>query len=45
MTAFVRGVRAQVKRQVLRAEEEDAMQAAMLAARADVENNVDLGND
>jgi hypothetical protein len=44
-TAFVRGVRRDVKLQVLRSEEQDASEAAMLAARADVENNVDLGND
>ena len=44
-TYFVRGVRGQVKQRVLQSEEQDAMEAAMLAARADVEANVDLGSD
>ena len=44
-TYFVRGIRQQVKRQVLRVEEEGAMQTAMLAARADVEANVQIGED
>lgn len=44
-TAFVRGVRRQVKQSVLVSEEQDAAEVALLAARADVENNVDLGND
>jgi len=44
-TYFVRGVRGQVKQRVLQSEEQDEMEAAMLAARADVEANVGLGND
>lgn len=44
-THFVRGVRGQVKQRVLQSEEQDAMEAAMLAARVDVNANVDLGSD
>ena len=44
-TAFVRGVRRQVKQAVLVSEEQDAAEAALLAARADVNENVDLGSD
>jgi hypothetical protein len=43
--AFVRGVRRQVKLRVLQSEESDAAEIARLAARADVEANVDLGSD
>lgn len=42
---FVRGVRKQVKGSVLSSEEIAAADAALLAARADVEANVDLGSD
>ena len=44
-TAFVRGVRRQVKQAVLVSEEQEAAEAALLAARADVEANVGLGDD
>ena len=44
-TYFVRGVRRDVKLRVLQSEEEDAAEIARLAARDDVNNNVDLGND
>jgi len=44
-TAFIRGVRRQVKQAVLVSEEQDAVEVAMLAARADVDANVDLGSD
>lgn len=44
-TAFVRGVRRDVKLRVLQSEESAAAEAAMLAARADVETNVLIGDD
>ena len=44
-TYFVRGVRGQVKQRVLQSEEQAAAEAALLAARADVNLNVDLGDD
>jgi len=42
---FVRGMRKAVKRRVLSSEETDAADEAILAARADVEANVNLGDD
>ena len=44
-TYFVRGVRRMTIQRVLQSEEEDAAEVARLAARADVEAEVDLGND
>lgn len=44
-TYFVRGVRREVKQSVLSSEEQAAMETAMLAARADVEANVGIGDD
>ena len=44
-TFFVRGVRGQVKQRVLQSEEQAAAEIALLAARADVEADVDLGSD
>ena len=44
-TYFVRGVRRDVKLRVLQSEEQDAAEAALLAARADVEATVLLGDD
>ena len=44
-TYFVRGVRGDVRLHVLQYEEQIAYEAAMLAARADVEANVGLGDD
>ena len=44
-THFGQGVRGQIKQRVLQSEEQDAAEAALLAARADVEANVDLGSD
>lgn len=44
-TYLVRGVRRQVRYQVLSSEEQKAAEAAQLAARDDVNTNVDLGND
>ena len=44
-THFIHGVRRQVKLRVLQSEEEDAAEVARLAARADVEENVGLGDD
>ena len=44
-TYFVRGVRGQVKQSVLQSEEQDAAEAALLAARADVEADVLIGDD
>ena len=44
-TYFVRGMRRQVKLRVLQSEEEDAAEVARLAARANVEANVGLGDD
>jgi len=42
---FVRGMRRLIKLHVLRAEERAAAEAALLAARADVEANVEIGDD
>ena len=44
-THFVRGVRRQVRLHVLSIEEHTAAEAALLAARAAVDAEVDLGND
>jgi len=44
-TYFVQGARRDVKLRVLQSEEQAAAEAAMLAARADVNLNVDLGDD
>ena len=42
---FVQEMRRLTKQRVLQFEEEEAAEAARLVARADVEANVDLGND
>lgn len=44
-TAFVQGVRRDVKLRVLQSEEQAAAEAARLAARADVEADVLIGDD
>lgn len=42
---LVRGIRRQVKTRVLSSEEQAAAEVALLAARDDVNANVDLGSD
>jgi len=42
---LVRGVRQQVKQRVLQSEEQIAYEAAMLTARANVNANVNIGED
>ena len=42
---FVQEARQMIKLRVLQFEEQMAIEAAMLAARADIEGNVDLGSD
>jgi hypothetical protein len=44
-TYFVREMRRMTKLRVLQSEEEAAAEAARLAARVDIETNVDLGTD